>query len=392
MYTKQRSPRRELGRLEPVSRRRTYERLQSIPLVVVLSVPYIFAMMLVPLRSRILPPRFDNDAVQLQNILAGLYWVESESAFYKVAVLYRFFHLDENSVHAGYVGITMAFLAIWMAARNLPLKEWNIASLVLVATSLLLVTVFLGTYTKEIVSVAVVLAILTRWPSRVYHVMVFAVLIACGLLFRNYWLLVALGYLVMRWTFSRTSSIKVIALSWFGLVTFLAAMVYVQTGIAADFYRESVNSMRMHKGVANTTIDRFLELGEPLGGVVNVVITSVMLKFPVPLILTGSAYHIVSAAFVAFIWVYVWRSTYKAARREAPFNEMLVSSLCVLLSFAATQSLFEPDYGSSLRHLVGLIGLVVFVTIATTRRNPDRKKDMTGQGRELQDVGNSSGA
>jgi hypothetical protein len=111
---------------------------------------------------------------------------------------------------------------------------------------------------------------------------------------------------------------------------------------------------------AASVITPFVTWPEPLGGTSNVVLTWIALVIPVPLLLLGGAYYATLAAVIGFLW-----STFIVAIRRFAHSDTAQQgflegrSLSVVLAFVTTQALFEPDYGSVLRHLTPVLVLML---------------------------------
>ena len=149
----------------------------------------------------------------------------------------------------------------------------------------------------------------------------------------------------------------------------------------ADFFRSSVNEPRVHTGEANTIIVRFIsDLAEPVGGVVNNLLTMFSLMVPVPLLGRGGLYYV----FIVLVFVLIWVA-FVLAVRSRPDREQVLASRGVALfaSFAVVQGLFEPDYGSALRHLCPLIPFIFLIWQPVLSKN-----DSENESGEVEDKNN----
>jgi hypothetical protein len=191
-------------------------------------------------------------------------------------------------------------------------------------------------------------------------------------MFREYWFLNAGLYAVYlavsrprvpRWVLLL---LPVVALVAIALVAFWAL------GVQSDFARSQVNDLRQGTEDARTAITPFVDWPGPLAPLVNTVLTLFTIVLPVPLLLRGQAYYVVAAsAFVA-----IWVTFLLGLRRIRPGS---VGLRCVLLVLSAltTQALFEPDYGSALRHLAPLLGVVTFCALhSRAQRSPSSRRHL----------------
>jgi len=133
-------------------------------------------------------------------------------------------------------------------------------------------------------------------------------------------------------------------------------------GAYPDHYRSFVNEARIGSADAQSAIQPFLKAPEPASGFVNVALTVLTLVIPVPLATNGALYYVALAALIAFLWIVVGRSLkhYRSLPQRA-VPPAVSRSVALLVAYLAVQALFEPDYGSALRHLTPLLPCLIVV-------------------------------
>lgn len=263
------------------------------------------------LHSHLLPPKFDRDAQVIQNLLAkpGLVRYEDYGSFATITSVYHALGLANSPTLAGFFGVIIAhcaFAVVLWRMRPIRVTAFSVGALVLYS---LLVGVYQGVYTKEIIISAVVIvvaAVPTGIQSAwIWDCVLAAVMAALGHYFRPYWVLIAVFFFGLRLFVSNT------ALSRWWITTrrfillllacsLVASLVIVARGFPADHYRTLVNAGR--GADTGSLIGRFIEHPEPIAGIVNVVLSTVMLMFPVTLAAKLSSYYLVIFVVIASFW------------------------------------------------------------------------------------------
>lgn len=330
------------------------------------------------LHSHLLPPKFDRDAQVIQNLLAkpGLVRYEDYGSFATITSVYHALGLANSPTLAGFFGVIIAHCALAVVLwrmRPIRVTAFSVCALVLHS---LLVGVYQGVYTKEIIIstvVIVVAAVPTGLQSAwIWDCVLAVVMAALGHYFRPYWVLIAVFFFGLRLFVSNTAlSRRWITTRRFVLLmvacSLVASLVIVARGFPADHYRTLVNAGR--GADTGSLIGRFVEHPEPIAGIVNVVLSTVMLIFPVTLATKLSPYYLVIFVVIASFWA----SYFHAVRQwlHSDYRPPLVGrAVCLIAAFAVVQGLFEPDYGSALRHLTPLIPL--FFIVAAGERGAER--------------------
>ena len=119
-------------------------------------------------------------------------------------------------------------------------------------------------------------------------------------------------------------------------------------------------------------IGRFLEGPEPIAGVVNVLFATVMLMFPLMLAIKLSPYYLLIFLVIASFWGGYFYSVRRWLCNEYR-RALIARAVCLIAAFASVQGLFEPDYGSALRHLTPLIPMF-FIILAGEQGGENNRK------------------
>jgi hypothetical protein len=360
-------PNESLGRSHASGRARRVL-LASVPIA-----SFAIGIVVVVFNRTLIPARFFYDSNQIHRLAAsGNSSVDfSDPSYGSVAAVYRIVGLGDNALLAGLLTYLFAALVVYTAFR---LRDFVITPAGAIAGSLalLVASVYLGTYSKDLFVLPIALVALRARNGWVGHV---AVLVAVALyahMFREYWYLNAglyVVYLVVarprvpRWVLLLLPVVALVA---------LALIAYLGFGVDSDFARTQVNDIRQGTEDARTAITPFVDWPGPLAPMVNTVLTLFSIAVPLPLVLRGQLYYIAAAAAFVAIWVTFLLGVHRIRPGSVGRRCMLL-----ILSVLTTQALFEPDYGSALRHLAPLLGVFTFCALhSRAQQAPSSRRDL----------------
>lgn len=318
---------------------------------------FVFAgFWIVIFRENLVPQNFSFDGNRIQALASESIAGSGDSSYETVARIYNLFGLGTQPLLAsilGYCAFVATVLAVRLRYRHL---KPTISAIYLYLVGILLGAVYLGFYSKDLFVLPIVLVLLFSRFSRLGQASLFALMVLYGLNFRSYWLVVLLVFLALRMIrFTRRSLFLQVVIAM-ATVAIISLGLSVVTGYEPDYFRQAANLYREGSANATTAIHRFVEFQQPWGGVINNALTLVSLVFPVPLFLIGQPLYIAIGFGIAAMWLVFLRSM-----REPNLLLSKASNLSSLLlvSFLIVQALFEPDYGSALRHVTPFIAVLI---------------------------------
>lgn len=328
----------------------------------------LFGMVLVIFRDSFLPSRFFLDGDFIRDVARGYAVVVADDSFRSVAEIYRFFGLADLPTLASLLGFGFGAAIIW-CARFRFVKVPTVRVTMAFVLAMLMAAVYLGYYSKDVFVLPVVLVFLLSGRGRFADILLIASAVLYAIEFRGYWLLIAalyIGFLIVL----HRSRRKLPAAVAGAIVTLVIAGLVLPLvfHIDATHYRDVVNVDREGIADAATVISPLVNSRSIPGGILNLLAAFVGFIVPVPLLALGGAYYAVISLLFAVIWITVGlairgiSSSQLPARGGPSFGER---GAALLAAFLVTQSLFEPDYGSALRHLTPLLvvaaALIAFV-------------------------------
>jgi len=250
-------------------------------------------------------------------------------------------------------------LAIWRSGvTSLTGTEFLLACFWLVAQ-----TVYIGMPSKEIVISLAVLVILQCKDSRFIVVIFTACVALIAVFFRTYWaitlapaLLLYFGPAVLR---------KPLSLAFVAVVLFACVAVNfrIQYGETLDFARQMVNESRYPNEVGSLIV-QIIPGGNIVSDVTNAMLILGTFLLPLPLVLSGVATQTIGGICTFFTLALMF-SRYQGRRAVAAPDRFGKLCFCFIVSFLATQAIFEPDYGSFLRHLSPISPLMLYLLLSS---------------------------
>ena len=332
------------------------------------------------LARRFLPERFLLDdyhiKVAIESPIAGQ---EESLSFRNIAAVYRFLGLGHDPALDALLTIAIFTVTVFAAARWTEIARFGVVGVGVLAVCFLCAVVYLAQYSKEVIPLLLVLLLLTM-PRRVGAELLFVgAAIGYGVLFRPYWFCVAAIYLVWRVLLAKPRNPL-----WILLVTaFVYSLLEVAfnnvLGESLTGFRNIVNDSREGVPVASLIVDPLANNGVSM--VPSALLQLLGLLVPVQLLLSGSPFHMLSGAMIAFLWITAITELFRSKRRfdaaaksppaaqtktEAHRSLRATRAASLLFAVVTVQAIFEPDFGSYLKHLAPLLPL--FLTLVPLRR------------------------
>ena len=342
---------------------------------------FLLGLIITLAREHIVPEHYTYDSQKIQAIAQGITPGYGDSTFENVANVYRFLGLADSPDFVAILGFCLASLVIVLAVWRVGRAAGGPLSFVVILASFVLAAVYLGNYSKDLFVlpvIAIVLLASKRWWG---DVVILSSIAGYAVLFRQYWLIVGAAYLVFRLvTRSRIQAKYLLPLGALGAVL-VGIGLYLVVGVDPDHFRSIVNQTRSVE--ANTEIVSFVGWAQPFGGLVNVLISYVALIIPLPLLFTAGWKYIPVVAAFALFWLPTLLKTWKLTSPRLASDASAVPlrrAVSVAFAFLLTQSLFEPDYGSALRHLTPILPLIIFIGLSVKMRSGVQKQELPVSG------------
>ena len=345
-------------------------RLYDAPPTPWVDISYVVGILLgiivVVLRDNILPARFFYDGERIQGIAQGSAASFGDKSYEVVAGVYRVLGLADNPTLASILGYLLFVAAVSAYTRRGRHQEQSLPHGILLIAVFVLGAIYLGFYSKDVFVVLIALALVWGRGKIRADIQVVVVILLYAAFFRQYWAITAALYVGFRLLNRRVLRLPVLFGASIALAAATAIAIFLVLGVDPDFYRSVVNEYRSDSSDAQSLIRPFVTLPQPIGGVINIELTYFALLIPLPLALTGGVYYLFLFAAISCIWVLYFLSVRRldlTARNGVAHRPLIYRCIALLGAFLVTQSLFEPDYGSALRHVTPLLPLVLFIIL-----------------------------
>jgi hypothetical protein len=330
---------------------------------------WLTALLSITVRD-VLPARFSYDGDLVLRVAQEKNTFQVDRSYANTAAAYRLLGLQNTEELTALFGCAIMVTALTIATTLGTRGSFKLGHLYLGLTFLVLGGVFLTWYSKDVFTLPVVivtLLVIKFNPGRWW--LIVATMAVYAAVFRTYWFLIAAvtaGLIVLayrRHLSARRYLIRLFGLSQVFLVIFCLAAPFV-LGRSANTFRSDLNANREGALDAVTIISPFVAGDSPVMSYINAVFTQVSLLIPWPLLMKGSQYVLYAVGIFA-----VWMT-----QRD---RDGVHIGLSVLWAMLTVQAIFEPDYGSYLRHLTPMLPLILGVSLIASRSG-DEPTDVAG--------------
>lgn len=321
---------------------------------------------------RILPTRFLLDDEHIRDVIFSPLASSETQSFRNTAALYRDLGLGNAPEIASLITVVLFACSIFLAARLSEIARFGILGITVFVLSFIFADVYLAQYSKESMSVVLVLVLLALPRSGLSESVFVGACVAYGALVRPYWIIVAVLYIAWRFLLPHVRNPFLFIALIFGTYALMSLVFQYVLEVDLTAYRSEVNYSRTGVDVSSLITDPLPTAG--WWAPVDATVVLATLVFPVPLVLSGGISHLVSAGVVVFLWAIAFRSvvfkavsvTYEPLEHGAPRSLRAARALALLISMVVVQAVFEPDFGSYVKHLTPLLPL--FLTMVPLRK------------------------
>lgn len=322
----------------------------------------------------VLPQEFFYDGFYIESIASGFPLAEPDRAFGTTGLLYEMLGLTADPLLPSIFGMLVAALFTTVVFRGRT-PTVPVSAIILSVASLLLFTVYYSWYTKETFAALAVVATVLLLRTDLPRIYVVAPIALYGLGLRSYWLIIVAVYVGLL-VVERLRPLRWWRITmWVGvaLIGMTAAYSIVLDG-SLQGIREQVNQYRDVTETA-TIISAPFASGRLVTDVLNAYLVLIELIVPIPLLGTGALAHTFYAVAIAGLWFLVamvaapLRTLPAGIPQDTHERDRRTALACVylLVAFVTVLGIFEPDYGSYLRHLASLIPVMALLAMTTSR-------------------------
>jgi hypothetical protein len=334
-------------------------RLDKNTSVVVCHALFLFLLLLSVFKEKILPGYFFTDADTIYEFFGAPF--DLGSSYSATAKFYEFFGVDRDSWLFSIFSITyIYFFSLYFIRKSFSVTVY-FPSLFVAVFFLFLSVVYMTLLSKDfIVFVLLSVFFVICNNSKIYMLIWVVFVLLYAYYFRNYWIIFLFNFLCLTILYKFGFKLKSIMLFSFGLIFVLAFSYFFLLGENIDSFRVVYNESRADRGIeaSNTMILPWFGIGGFFQSWLNSSVTWVSFFIPLNLALLGSVYYLTISFLIVYTFYYFFRGLAKSISARDDFGAY---SGLIVVSFTLVQAVFEPDYGSFIRHITPFFPLIVFV-------------------------------
>lgn len=330
---------------------------------------FLFMMLLMLavalVKESVMKPYFFSDQITIFSFMKMTYSFGPGNSYGSTAYFYKLLGFEQSSIVFALISAVMiisTFVFIFIKVRGGSMNIFDIGVFLFFCFSSM---INLTWQSKDFIVFLMMMPLLITFMNRTAGLLIwtcFAVFYAYY--FRTYWFLFLLefyGLLLMSRYIHKGKWIFILCL--LSLLVLAFGFQY-GLGIDVDNFRNEVNEHRLDStgDGSNTLIRPWVPAGNPIFGWINVSLTWITFFVPFPLILMLSPYYVVISCFIILMFRRIWQ-TLSAALQDRTYPLVVLFAL-IIISYTVVQSLFEPDYGSYLRHLAPFYPLMFYVYLS----------------------------
>ncbi|WOF22364.1 hypothetical protein N8K70_13345 [Microbacterium betulae] len=378
--------RRDFARQRP-RRLRYSSRLDELFFQVAIILGFALGLAVTLLREEVLPDQFNRDANRIYNIASGRVPDFTDRSYTPVGIVYRWIGLGDAPTAAAIVGYLAASAVILVALFRTGRRTASLPVALYIVSAFLLSSIYLGQYSKD-VFVLIPVVLLISLPRRIlWDVVGVGAMLLYAYFFRDYWAIVAFAYAAYRLITLWQARIRYLLAGGAFASVAVGMAFFVALGVDPNHYRTVVQG---HLN-ANTLIVPLEPAAQPLGGAVDVFVNYWLLYLPVLLPFTASIAYIVVMLGIGFAKLFplmAARSEVRWPSRSVLDGSLARRALSLILAVGVVQAVFEPDYGSALRHFTPLmpLALVLMQSLRSGRLRAGRAPAWNWSGDSTRDV------
>ena len=335
----------------------TFRRRRLVPqIIVALWLPLCFAF--AGANQQFLPDKYFADSKYIQS-LAMVATGPSSDSFVTTAWIYRALGAFEYPPITQLVTVAFFFITAFSCAPWLEVSRFTLLEVLLFCFCGAEAAIYLAQFSKESIIVLVVLVLVVMPKTAAGDVPFVAIACIYAYTIRDYWFIVAALYVAFRFLLRLKKPVMILIFVVVALLC-LAVGASVALGLSLNSFRQAV--AQFNSLYANTAIQNYVPVKGPLGVAANDLCTLALLIIPLPLLRSSAPTYLAFAGLMTVLWINLFYVVYKGMRKKWFVLDVRLSrAVSMLLAMLVVQSIFEPDYGSYIKHLTPLLPLFFFV-------------------------------
>jgi hypothetical protein len=334
---------------------------------------YIQGVFIVLISDKIFPEKYFNDSKMIKDfypLVTNLHFnfFDSYTNTARFYLIFGFGNFDSRIIE-GLFTYTVFFICMFLVYRisGIPLTNrvflflcvWNAPT-----------AVFLGQITKEVIALLVITFQLYALYKNTIKIKIIgaAIILFYALFFRSYWVIIiyfAVLIAVLVIGHFKVKGYKIIIDTIWKPLFFIVGVLFLffAAGLMGQYltdFRTDVNIYRQNDPDAVTLINNAYINTSVGTDLLNWVLAWLTLIVPVKLLLLAEIQHIFFAVWNLFsvcLFIYIAKYLINHKIKDIP----VIWSIAWIVSFSLVQGLFEPDFGSFVRHESVLLPMFFYI-------------------------------
>lgn len=322
----------------------------------------VICFCLAVMNQDILPAKYFFDSGNIVSRFSYVQHFSLGNSYDNTALFYDLLLLSESQHFTAFITSFVFSVFVFICftiPRQMDLR--GVHNVLLFAFTCLTGAIYLAQYSKEAIAMLVVFLFFCLSRTRLQQLIWIVVVCVYAAYFRTYWFLVLAMYIYYSIVLKISRRTILVLFSVIVAFLMLAIAFKVVLGVDLAYYRYVVNDSRMYDSNANSMITPLLPTGNIVLEWLNAIIQFFLMFFPFPL-LTGNPVYLLFFLVTASIGLRLYRII-RSSINEGQLGNSIRENRCMalILAFVTIQSIFEPDYGSYIKHLTPMLPLVLYV-------------------------------
>lgn len=310
------------------------------------------------LKEFILPSKYFYDGNLIFNLINNNIDISYFDSFNNTAFIFSLFPFPEYSINI--LGSFFITISLYWSIRSKILNFYPINVLILYSIFSMIMSVYLTQPSKELICLFIIFS-LFFFGKTVYGFYFWLIIVATyALFFRSYWFIYGVVVFLNFNLFYKQFSIK--KFIFYNSIIIMAIVISYQLfyQVSISLIRDSINIDRLSSEDAVTIINNIIPNYDILSSWLNAILHSLLLFIPIPLAMLGGVIYTISSLLILSIFLLTFKSYYEICNK---CNNSVLSRACFfsIISFPVVQGLFEPDYGSFIKHLSPMLPLILYI-------------------------------
>ncbi|KWZ85251.1 hypothetical protein [Heyndrickxia coagulans] len=331
--------------------------------VLLLYLILMIGLLIVYFSEYLLPDKYfiDSNTIKYYYTLLNGFSLKITDGFYNTALFYKIlgFESIKSRIIEGSINYIIYFVCLLVVFKFIGFNLNKIYNFFLLLIWSVIASIYLGQLTKEIILLLVLTSQLMAFHknSKIGIVLSIIMTLLYAYFFRKYWFITIFLCTLIFYLLKYGYKVKIL---YRFLIVFFCMFIIVCVANYYGIYLTDSRTLVNEILESNTKIENPLQNNSIFTDLFNWIYIWFSLLVPIPLLLK---YGIIQTAFSLLNIVTVATFLLKIKRHKYSIPESLgfLWSISTVISFSLVQAIFEPDYGSYVKHEVVLIPMLLYI-------------------------------